>query len=572
MRISLKWLSELVGAPKGAPPAERGSAASDALGSLPAPEEVARRLTAVGLEVEAVERLGAGMAGVLAARVLASEKHPNAEKLSVARVDAGQGEPLQIVCGAKNYQVGDVVPLATVGTVLPGGTRIERARLRGVDSFGMLCSARELALSEDASGLLILPADVAPGTPIARALGLEDVILEVNVTPNRPDALSHLGVARELAALLGVPVRRPEARPAEAGPPASEAVRIRIDSPEKCARYTARVIEDVRIGPSPAWLARRLEACGVRSISNVVDATNLVLLELGHPLHAFDLEKVAGHEIIVRTARPGEHLTTLDGKDRVLDPDDLLIGDRDRGSALAGIMGGGDSEISAGTTRVLLESAWFQPSTVRRSSRRHGLKTEASYRFERGADPGMVVPAVDRCAALIAQLSGGTVRPGVVDVNPRPIRSPEVRLRWHRPAEVLGVDVPRAEAEQILSRLGFEEREAGAEGATWVSRAGVSTCRWRRTSSRSWSGPRATTSSRRRCLRTRSRRPPSRTRPGRWAGSARRSRRRGSARPSTSASCRRASSSPSVTRSRPEADRGGPWASPSRTPSAPTWR
>jgi phenylalanyl-tRNA synthetase beta chain len=450
MRISLKWLSEMVA------------------GDLPAPEEVARRLTAVGLEVEAIERLGAGLAGVVAARVLASDKHPNAEKLSVTRVDAGQGEPLQIVCGARNYQVGDVVPLAPVGAVLPGGMKIEKARLRGGESFGMLCSARELALSDDAGGLLILPADVAPGTPLARALGLEDVVLEVNVTPNRPDALSQLGVARELAALLGVSVRRPEAHLAEAGAPAAQAVKIRIDAPDKCARYTARVIEGVKIGPSPAWLARRLEACGVRSISNVVDATNLVLLELGHPLHAFDLDKVAGHEIVVRTARPGEHLTTLDGKDRVLEPDDLLIADRDQGSALAGIMGGGDSEISAGTSRVLLESAWFQPSTVRRSSRRHGLKTEASYRFERGADPGMVVPAADRCAALIAELSGGKIRPGVVDVNPRSIPSPEVRMRWHRPAEVLGLEVPRAEAEQVLSRLGFQERASDSEGASWA--------------------------------------------------------------------------------------------------------
>ncbi|HVO18306.1 MAG TPA: phenylalanine--tRNA ligase subunit beta [Anaeromyxobacter sp.] len=449
MRVSLKWLSEL-------------------LGPLPPPEEVARRLTAVGLEVEAVERLGAGLEGVVAARIVSSDKHPNAEKLSLTRVDAGKGEPLQIVCGAKNYKVGDLVPLATVGAVLPGGARIEKAKLRGVESSGMLCSARELGLAEDASGLLILPADVAPGTPLARALGLDDVLLEVNVTPNRPDVLSHLGVARELSALLGVEVRRPAAGLAEGGPPASEAVRIRIEAPEKCGRYAARVIEGVKIGPSPAWMARRLEACGVRSISNVVDATNLVLLELGHPLHAFDLDRVGGREIVVRTARPGEHITTLDGKDRALDPDDLLIADHDRGSALAGVMGGGDSEISPGTTRVLLESAWFQPGTVRRTSRRHGLKTEASYRFERGADPGMVVPALDRCAALIATLSGGLVRPGVVDVHPRPARPAEVRLRWRRPAEVLGMEVPRIEAERVLSRLGFEERGADAEGAAFV--------------------------------------------------------------------------------------------------------
>jgi phenylalanyl-tRNA synthetase beta chain len=449
MRVSLNWLQEL-------------------LGDLPPAEEVARRLTAVGLEVEAVERPGKGLEGVVAARILASDKHPNAEKLSVTRIDAGEGEPLQVVCGAKNYQVGDVVPLATVGARLPGDLKIEKAKLRGVESFGMLCSARELGIAEEASGLLILDRAVAPGTPIAEVLGLDDVLLEVNVTPNRPDALSHLGIARELAATLGVKVRLPAAKLAEQGAPAGEAVKVRIEDAEKCARYAARVVEGVKIGPSPLWLQRRLEACGIRAISNAVDATNYVLLELGHPLHAFDLEKVAGREIVVRTARPGEHLTTLDGKDHALAVDDLLIADRDRGSALAGVMGGGDSEISAGTTRVLLEAAWFQPSTVRRTARRHGFKTEASYRFERGADPGMVLPALDRCAALIAELSGGAVRPGVVDAHPRQVRAPEVRLRWHRPAEVLGLAVARPEVERILSGLGFEERAPDAEGATWA--------------------------------------------------------------------------------------------------------
>ena len=447
MRISLRWLAEYV--------------------DLPAPEELARRLTAVGLEVEAVERTGAGLAGVVAARIVASEKHPGAEKLSVTRVDPGTGAELQIVCGARNYRVGDVVPLATVGTVLPGGQRIERAKLRGVESAGMLCSERELGLSEDADGLLVLESDVAPGTPIARALHLEDVLLEVNVTPNRPDALSHVGIAREVAGILGTRVRLPDPGLREGGPPASDAVKVRIEAPDRCARYAARVIEGVKIGPSPRWLARRLESCGVRAISNVVDATNLALLELGHPLHAFDLEKVAGREIVVRTARPGERLVTLDGKDRALDPEDLLIADRDRGSALAGVMGGGDSEISAGTTRVLLESAWFAPGGIRRTSRRHGLKTEASYRFERGADPGMVIAAADRCAGLIAELAGGTVRPGVVDAHPRLVKPAEVRLRWARPGQVLGMDVSREEARRVLAGLGFDETAADEAGATW---------------------------------------------------------------------------------------------------------
>jgi phenylalanyl-tRNA synthetase beta chain len=447
MRISYGWLSEYV--------------------ALPPVEELSLRLTAVGLEVEALERTGGNLGGVIAARVVASEKHPNAEKLSVVRVETGSGEPLQIVCGARNYAVGDVVPLATVGTVLPGGTKIERAKLRGVESSGMLCSARELGLSEDASGLLLLDRGVAPGTPIARALDLEDVLLEVNVTPNRPDALSHLGIAREVAAITGARVRPPAPRLAEGGGPAADLVKVRIEAPDKCARYAARVIEGIRIGPSPSRIARRLEACGVRSINNVVDATNYVLLELGHPLHAFDLDRVAGREIVVRTAGPGERLTTLDGKERALDPDDLLIADRDGGSALAGVMGGGHSEISQGTTRVLLESAWFQPATVRRTSRRHGLKTEASYRFERGADPGAVIAALDRCAALVAELAGGTVRRGIVDAHPREVRAPEVRLRWRRPAEILGMDVRREDATRILSGLGFAERAADGEGATF---------------------------------------------------------------------------------------------------------
>ncbi len=447
MRISTRWLASYV--------------------DLPPVEELARRLTAVGLEVEALERVGAELEGVVAARIVAAEKHPGADKLSVCRVDAGGAAPLQVVCGATNWRVDDVVALATIGARLPGGMEIRKATLRGVESSGMLCSAKELGLSPDATGLLLLPAEARPGTPVAAALGLEDVLLEVNVTPNRPDCLSHLGIAREVAAATGAALRLPEPGLVQSPPAAKAAVRVRIEAPEKCARYAARVVEGVRIGPSPAWLARRLESCGVRSISNVVDATNFVLLELGHPLHAFDLDRVAGAEIVVRTARPGEQMTTLDGQVRRLDPDDLVIADRDRASALAGIMGGGESEISAGTTRVLLESAWFQPQTVRRTAKRHGLHTEASHRFERGADPGMVIPALDRCAALIAELAGGTVRRGAVDEHPRRVRAPKVKLAWARPSEVLGLPVPRAEAKRILTRLGFEQVAATARDATF---------------------------------------------------------------------------------------------------------
>jgi phenylalanyl-tRNA synthetase beta chain len=448
VRISLKWLAELV--------------------ALPPVEELATGLTSVGLEVEGVEHLGANLAGVVAARIVSSQPHPNADKLSVTSVDAGRGEPLQIVCGAKNYQVGDLVPLATVGAVLPGGQKIERAKLRGVESSGMLCSARELGLSVDAAGLLILPAQIRPGTPVAEALELNDTILEVNVTPNRPDALSHMGIAREVAARFGArlnPARQVEL-PLD-GKAVEGLVKVRIESPERCHRYAARVVEGVRVGPSPAWLARRLESCGVRSISNVVDATNLVLLELGHPLHAFDLDKVGGAEIVVRNARAGERLGTLDGKDRALDADDLVIADRDRASALAGVMGGAHSEIGPQSSRILLESAFFAPAGIRRTARRHDLHSEASHRFERGADPEAVLPALDRCAALIAQLAGGSVCRGRVDVHARPSRPTLVALRWDRPAAVLGAPVSRDWAHRVLISLGFVEGEADDRQGTF---------------------------------------------------------------------------------------------------------
>jgi len=441
MKVSVEWLHEFVS-------------------PLPAPEELARRLTRAGLEVEGMHRPGEALAGVVVARIAAAAPHPNAEKLSVTQVDAGR-ERLQVVCGAKNFQVGDLVPLATVGTTLPGGLTLQRASLRGVESHGMLCSGKELGLSDDASGLLILPKDLVPGTPLGKALGLEDAVLEVNVTPNRGDALSHLGVGREAATVLGVPLQRKLRVPAESGAPVTDAIRIEIADPVGCPRFTARALEGVRIAPSPAWLRRRLERCGVRSINNVVDVTNYVMLELGQPLHAFDLDRIQGGLLRVRRARDGEPLTTLDGKQRTLVADDLVIEDTRGAQSLAGTMGGADTEVRDTTTRVLLEAANWDPGTIRRMARRHQLHSEASYRFERGVDRTVLPEVLDHAAALMAELSGAAVRRGRIDVHPRPAEPRRVALGQGEVEGLLGAPVPEPEVHSILSSLGFLAEPGG---------------------------------------------------------------------------------------------------------------
>jgi phenylalanyl-tRNA synthetase beta chain len=427
MKISLEWLADYV--------------------ALPPAHELAKKLTFAGLEVE-------GISGVLAGKILESGKHPNADKLSVTKVDFGRG-PVQIVCGAKNYKVGDIVPVATPGTVLPDGKEITVSAIRGVESNGMLCSARELGKSDDHEGLLILPPDTAIGAP------MQSVTFEVNVTPNRPDALCHLGIAREVAVLTGSALK-PVGKPvAEGGGTAASKISVRIDDPTRCLRYAARVIEGVKVKPSPEWMQRRLKDCGVRAINNLVDVTNYVMLEYGQPLHAFDLDKIAGAQIVVRLPKAGEKLTTLDGKERALDASDLLICDRDHALALAGVMGGATSEVTESTTRVLLECATFHPPAVRQASKRHGLHTESSHRFERGTDVAAVPQVADRAAQLIAELGGGTVLTGRVDVYPKPIAARVVPLRPSRVTEMLGVEEHVAQAERILTGLGFNRRVDG---------------------------------------------------------------------------------------------------------------
>ncbi len=439
------------------------------------PAELTDRLTLLGLEVEGVEARGGGLEGVVVARVASRDPHPNADRLSVCRVEDGSGER-QIVCGAQNFQAGDRVPLILPGATLPPKApgeapfTIKVGRIRGVESHGMLCAADELGLDPTAhglareDGLLRLPADAPVGRPLAEYLGLggPDVVFDLEITPNRPDLNSLVGIAREISASTGHPLRLPSATvPESADAPAVEdLVEVRIEAPALCHRYTARVIRGLKVGPSPAWLRQALESVGMRSINNVVDATNYVMLETGQPLHAFDLHLLrpgaSGRPgVVVREAAAGEVFVTLDGREHTLAGGELMIADAHRAIALAGVMGGRETEIQDTTVDVLLESAWFAPTSVRRTSRGLGLRTDASYRFERGADPGAVDLASRRCAALIVELAGGVLAQGVVDACPVPAEPRRVTLRHDRVNEVLGTRIAPEEIESHLVRLGL---------------------------------------------------------------------------------------------------------------------
>ena len=423
------------------------------------PSELADRLTMLGIEVEAIKELGTGLEGVVVGKVTSVGPHPNADKLVLCQVDVSESEPLQIVCGAPNVREGMYAPVATIGATLPIGLTIKSAKLRGEISHGMLCSEKELGLSEDAAGLMELSTDTPLGTPLSDALGLDDIMFELEITPNRPDCLSLIGVAREIRAETGNPLKLPAVDLKENNIDIGDLTSVTINAPDLCPRYAARVIQGVKVAESPAWLQRRLESVGV--INNIVDVTNFVLMEYGQPLHAFDYHKLAENRIVVRRAADGEGLTTLDEVERELTTDMLVIADAKKPVALAGIMGGYDSEITETTCDVLLESAYFNPSSIRATARTLGMNTEASYRFERGADPGVVLDALDRAAQLIAELTGGTVCEGAVDVYPgeQPLR--KVQLRPDRVNFVLGTVIEVAEMEQILSRLGFDVEESG---------------------------------------------------------------------------------------------------------------
>jgi phenylalanyl-tRNA synthetase beta chain len=402
------------------------------------PDELAHRLTMAGLEVDSMERIGEGFDSVVVARLVSVDKHPDADKLTVCQVDSGT-ETVQVVCGATNHKTGDLVALATVGTILPGDFKIKKSKIRGMESFGMLCSQKELGLADSSDGIMILSPDFKLGQPVFDALGLKDVRYEIGLTPNRPDCLSVMGVAREVSAMAGCALKVTMPTLIEGEQKTSELTSVIIEDPELCPRYAARLILGVKIGPSPEWLVRRLESVGQRSINNVVDVTNLILMELGQPLHAFDYRRLAEGRIVVKRAASSEQFKTLDSVPRSLGENDLVICDGKGPVALAGIMGGENSEIIPETVDILLESAYFNPLTIRRTSKRLALRTEASHRFERGGDVSMVPVALDKAAALISQVAGGVVCRERIDEYPKPLSERKIGLSIRRVNEILGL-------------------------------------------------------------------------------------------------------------------------------------
>ncbi|MDP4218814.1 MAG: phenylalanine--tRNA ligase subunit beta [Bacteroidota bacterium] len=447
MKISLRWLSEYVSY------------------QFP-PKELADRLTALGIEVESIEDFSSKFAKILVGEVLSVTPHPNADKLRLTTVSIGSGAPLNIVCGAPNVRIGLKVAVATIGADLGDGFVIKKSKIRGEASEGMLCSERELGLSENHEGIWELPSDLEIGKPLAEAIGKDDIIFEIGLTPNRADCLSHIGIAREVAVLTGGRIKKPAIEKkllTSSSEQTDNAAKVTISDPDLCPRYAARIVRGVRVGPSPEWLREKLESIGLRPRNNIVDITNFVLMECGHPLHAFDLNSVADAHIIVRRAEGfAKNFVTLDGKQRSLDPSTLLIADQEKPLAIAGIMGGQNSEISDSTTNVLIESAYFNPASIRRSAKRLGLSTDASHRFERGTDIENVIFAVDRAAALMAELAGGEVLQGIIDEYPEKRPQKSFPFRPKRAEALLGRNVAESEMEKIFSSLEIGRRKTHA--------------------------------------------------------------------------------------------------------------
>lgn len=450
MKFSVNWLREFVDLP-------------DKIDNL------AELLTLAGVEIEAIEERGAKIDKVIVAQIKESSRHPNADRLTVCVVDDGSGQQRQIVCGATNYKVGDKVPLALPGAVLPNGLEIKQSKLRGVESEGMLCSGKELGFSEDAAGLLILSPEAKIGAPIVD-LFPSDTILDVEITPNRGDLLSHYGLAREIAALTKKKLHVVAASVSEAGLPLRTAAAttsgVKIEALKECPFYTARKIDNVKVGPSPDWLRAKIEVAGIRSINNIVDISNFVMLELGQPTHAFDADKLKGG-INVRLAREGEKFLALDGKTYSLTPKDLVIADQERVVGIGGVMGGEETGVTESTRNILLEAAYFLPASVRRTARTLNLPSDASYRFERGVDPEMILPVSSRAADLMREIASGSPAKEIAAAGKTPPPPVDVSLRYEKCDQVLGVTIKSKMVDQILERFGLRKSKKKEEGSTW---------------------------------------------------------------------------------------------------------
>jgi phenylalanyl-tRNA synthetase beta chain len=442
MKFSVNWLHEFVDLPKN-------------------PEEIAELLTRAGIETEKIETRGANIDNVIVSQITASSRHPNADRLTVCQVDDGSGMKRQIVCGATNYQVGDKVPLALPGAQLPNGTEIRNSKLRGIESEGMLCSPIEIGLGEDASGLLILSPDAKVGAPIGD-LFPEDTILDVEITPNRGDLLSHFGLAREIAALTGKKLKsiRPEVK--------MEIRRsgVSIDATRECPFFSARKIDNVKVGPSPQWLRAKVESVGIRSINNIVDISNFVMLELGQPTHAFDADKLKG-SINVRVARDGEKFLALDGKTYSLKQDNCVVADQGRAIGIGGVMGGEETGVTDSTKNILLEAAYFLPASIRRTARNLNLPSDASYRFERGVDPEMILRASHRATELMREIAGGIPAKEIHVAGKLPASLADVTLSYAKCDRVIGVAIKPKTVNEILTRFGLKKTKSTSNGATW---------------------------------------------------------------------------------------------------------
>jgi len=442
MLVSLKWLKDYVDIELTA-------------------EELAHELTMAGLEVDEIKAIRPQFSGVVVAKILAVKPHPSADRLSLCNVSDGK-ENYPVVCGAKNIAAGDIVPLAKVGAVIPGGYIIKSSVLRGEKSDGMLCSEAELEVGDDASGIMLLPSDLPLGMPLETALNIGDTVFNVGVTPNRSDCLSMIGIAREVAAITAKKMKQSSVKVKESSEDINSLTSVKIIDADACPRYTARMIKNVQIGPSPIWMKTRLEAAGLRAINNIVDVTNFVMLEMGQPLHAFDFRFLEEGRIFVRKSKENEEFISLDGKSRTLPANTLLICDGVKPVAIGGIMGGLNSEVKEDTQVVFLESAYFNPTSIRRSARKLAMPTDAAYRFERGIDPEGVVKALNRAAQLIADLSGGSICKNYIDEYPENISTvQDIPLRLDRIRQVIGMEIGAKDVVRILRSIGMVLKQNG---------------------------------------------------------------------------------------------------------------